>query len=86
MDSATKSALTTLTAQYYQQLPPARLSHTLPAAPILIRPAVQTFLYDHMFNEANAQTWPLPPAGYRLRVLKMVLGVLEGGVGGEDDV
>lgn len=78
--------LTILTAQYHQQLPPPRLAQSIPPAPILLRPEVQTYLYEHLFNEENPQAWPLPPASYRKRVLKMVLGVLETGATTEDDV
>ena len=78
--------LTTLTAQYHQQLPPARLAQSIPPAPVLLRPEVQTQLYEHLFNEENPQAWPLPPASYRKRVLKMVVGALEAGATTEDDV
>ena len=85
MESHTEAKLTTLTALYNQRLPPPRLAHALPPPAILIRPAVQSFLYEHMFQPDNDHTWPLAPAGYRLRVLKMLLGFLESAVG-EDDV
>lgn len=84
MDADTEERLTTLTALYNQRLPPPRLAHALPTPAILIRPAVQSFLYEHMFHPDNDHTWPLAPAGYRLRVLKMLLEVLEGAVGGDD--
>jgi len=30
-----------------------------------------------MFNEDNPQAWPLPPVGYRMNVLKMIIRRLE---------
>lgn len=72
--------ITLLTAQYYQQVPPTQLESLLPDGRILLRPDLQATLYGRLFNEENPETWPLPPVSYRARVLKMVLGRLEGAI------
>ncbi|KAF7585519.1 hypothetical protein BBP40_010737 [Aspergillus hancockii] len=69
-------SLNTLTAQYFQQLDPPHL--TLPNASTIIHPNLQTAIYERMFNEATL--WPLPPVGYRTRVLKIIISRIEEGI------
>ncbi|KAE8387215.1 hypothetical protein BDV23DRAFT_195955, partial [Aspergillus alliaceus] len=69
-------SLKILPAQYFQQLDPAHLS--LPKATTIVHPDVQTAIYEHMFNEATV--WPLPPVGYRTRVLKTIISRIEEGI------
>ncbi|EYE94927.1 protein-lysine N-methyltransferase [Aspergillus ruber CBS 135680] len=64
-----------LIAQYNQQVPAPQLP--LPSGTTLLHPATQSTIYERMFNKDNPQAWPLPPVGYRMRVLKMILGRLE---------
>ncbi|PGH06251.1 hypothetical protein GX51_02448 [Blastomyces parvus] len=73
-----------LVAQYLQLLEPQRLS--IPAHNVLIRPAVQQLIYQRMFDEAHV--WPIPPLGYRIRVLKMLISKLEESISNpeEDEV
>lgn len=61
-----------LVAQYFQLVDPPHLA--LPSGNALIQPAVQEALYERMFDEALT---PLPPATYRLRVLKLILARIE---------
>ncbi|KAL4994119.1 putative methyltransferase-domain-containing protein [Aspergillus recurvatus] len=62
-----------LTAQYFQQVDPPSIS--LPDGPALISPIIQSAIYESMFNEDTA--WPLPPASYQTRVLKMIIARIE---------
>ncbi|KAL4917092.1 putative methyltransferase-domain-containing protein [Aspergillus aurantiobrunneus] len=62
-----------LSAQYFQQVDPPSLS--LPDGPALVSPAIQSAIYENMFNEDTA--WPLPPAPYQTRVLKMIIARIE---------
>lgn len=74
-----------LIAQYNQQVPAPQLP--LPSGTTLLHPATQSTIYERMFNKDNPQAWPLPPVGYRMRVLKMILGRLEEAiVNPEEDV
>ncbi|KAE8377448.1 putative methyltransferase-domain-containing protein [Aspergillus bertholletiae] len=69
-------SLKKLTAQYFQQLDLPHLS--LPNAATIVRPDIQCVIYEHMFNEAAL--WPLPPVGYRTRVLKTIVSRIEEGI------
>lgn len=72
-----------LTAQYFQLVDPSTLA--LPTGEILVQHAVQTALYERMFN--NAAMFPLPPANYRTRVLKLILSRIEAAISDpEEDV
>ncbi|KAL4869675.1 hypothetical protein BDV12DRAFT_167465 [Aspergillus spectabilis] len=62
-----------LAAQYFQQVEPPSLS--LPDGPTLVSPTIQSAIYEHMFNDNTA--WPLPPAPYQARVLKMIIARIE---------
>ncbi|OJD14442.1 hypothetical protein AJ78_05210 [Emergomyces pasteurianus Ep9510] len=62
-----------LAAQYLQLLEPQRLS--IPPKNVLIRPGVQQLIYQSMFDETHV--WPIPPPGYRTRVLKILISKLE---------
>ncbi|KAJ5929751.1 hypothetical protein N7454_006701 [Penicillium verhagenii] len=63
------------TAQYFQLVNPPDLD--LPPDNVLIRPEVQTALYEHMFDESLT---PLPPAAYRTRILKLLIARIESAV------
>ncbi|KAJ5621977.1 hypothetical protein N7528_005209 [Penicillium herquei] len=65
----------TLTAQYFQLVDPPHLS--LPPDNVLLRPEVQTALYEHMFDESLT---PLPPTTYRTRILKLLIARLENAI------
>lgn len=65
-------AIRILVAQYFQLVDPPHLA--LPSGNVLIQAAVQEALYELMFDEAIT---PLPPATYRLRVLKLILARIE---------
>ena len=85
-----------LVAQYFQQVPPPQLS--VPDGPTLLQPAVQTSLYKRMFDTTNANAdtdtntgpgtgnWPLPPASYQTRVLKMIITRMEESISDPEDV
>ena len=62
-----------LVAQYFQQVDTRDLD--LPHGHAIVRPDVQTAIYERMFNETLV--WPVPPVGYRSRVLKMILAQIE---------
>lgn len=64
-----------LVAQYFQLVDPSDLA--LPDGPVLVRPDVQTALYERMFAET---VFPLPPANYRARVLKLILARIEASI------
>ncbi|KAL1878365.1 hypothetical protein Plec18167_004437 [Paecilomyces lecythidis] len=68
-----KTCVAKLVAQYFQLVEPRELC--VPSAEAIVRPAVQAAIYEQMFNEATV--WPLPPAGYRTRVLKMIISRIE---------
>lgn len=61
-----------LAAQYFQLVDPPLLS--IPPGNVLVRPHIQTALYERMFDEALT---PLPPATYRTRVLKLIITRIE---------
>ncbi|KAE8359746.1 hypothetical protein BDV27DRAFT_149325 [Aspergillus caelatus] len=69
-------SLKKLAAQYSQQLDLTHLS--LPNTSTIVRPDIQCAIYEHMFNEAAL--WPLPPVGYRTRVLKTIIARIEEGI------
>lgn len=69
-------SLKKLAAQYSQQLDLTHLS--LPNTSTIVRPDIQCAIYEHMFNEAAV--WPLPPVGYRTRVLKTIIARIEEGI------
>ncbi|THC98732.1 hypothetical protein EYZ11_001795 [Aspergillus tanneri] len=62
-----------LIRQFHQQVDPALLP--LPQGATIIHPALQSAIYESMFNEASV--WPLPPIYYQARVLKMILSRIE---------
>lgn len=62
----------TLAVQYFQLVDPSNLA--LPPGNVLVQPAVQQALYEHMFDETLT---PLPPTTYRTRVLKQILARIE---------
>lgn len=66
-------ALRLLAAQYFQLVEPQFLS--IPSGHTLVRPSVQESVYRDMFSESTV--WPLPPARYRMRVLKSLLSKIE---------
>jgi hypothetical protein len=68
-----EASLRLLIAQYFQLVEPQNLQ-ILPG-PSLKKPAVQAAIYEHMFNEVVL--WPIPPATYRTRVLKMIISRIE---------
>ncbi|KAL4875484.1 putative methyltransferase-domain-containing protein, partial [Aspergillus karnatakaensis] len=65
-----------LAAQYFQQVEPSSLS--LPDGPTLVSPAIQSAIYERMFNDDTA--WPLPPAPYQTRVLKTIIARIEASI------
>ncbi|KAJ5730985.1 uncharacterized protein N7483_005493 [Penicillium malachiteum] len=65
----------TLAAQYFQLVDPPHLS--LPPDNVLLRPEVQTALYEHMFDESLT---PLPPPTYRTRILKLLIARIENAI------
>lgn len=72
-----------LTAQYFQLVDPPALA--LPPGAVLVQPAVQKVLYERMFNEEAI--FPVPPANYRARVLKLILSRIEAAISDpEEDV
>ena len=66
-------ALRLFAAQYFQLVEPQFLS--IPPRHVLIRPSAQESIYRDMFDDSTA--WPLPPARYRMRVLKTLLSKIE---------
>ncbi|GES57783.1 protein-lysine N-methyltransferase [Aspergillus terreus] len=62
-----------LARQYGEQLDPSLL--TFPPARTLLGPAVQSALYNRMFDDATV--WPQPPISYQTRVLKTLLARME---------
>lgn len=66
-------SLETFAAQYFQVVEPLNL--TFPSGEVLIKPEVQQWVYQNMFNETTV--WPVPPVGYRNRVLKTLLSKIE---------
>ena len=65
-------SIRTLAAKYFQLVDPPKLA--LPPGNVLVQPAVQQALYEHMFDETLT---PLPPAPYRTRVLKLIIARIE---------
>lgn len=62
-----------LAAQYFQAVEMPQLS--IPPSNLLIKHAAQQWIYHNMFNEA--ELWPIPPLGYRSRLLKLLLAKIE---------
>ncbi|PYI16736.1 hypothetical protein BO99DRAFT_339451 [Aspergillus violaceofuscus CBS 115571] len=73
--SSPASPLDRLVSQYYQQLELPSLA--LPDNATLLTPTTQHALYNRMFNDFDPALWPLPPAHYRMRVLKLIIARLE---------
>lgn len=72
-----------LVAQYFQLVEPRDLC--VPSADAIVNPAVQAAIYERMFNQDTL--WPIPPASYRTRVLKMILSRIEESISNpEEDV
>lgn len=75
-------AIHILAVQYFQLVEPPNLA--IPPGDVLVRPDVQTALYERMFDEALT---PLPPATYRTRVLKLIIARIEDSISNpEEDV
>lgn len=70
----------TLSAQYFQLVDPPHLC--LPPDDVLLRPEVQTALYERMFDESIT---PLPPTTYRTRILKLLIARIEGAMKDPDE-
>ncbi|PGH16960.1 hypothetical protein AJ80_05028 [Polytolypa hystricis UAMH7299] len=70
-----------LVAQYLQVVEAHNVS--IPPGYVLLKPDVQDYIYQHMFNETNI--WPLPPTGYRIRILKMLLAKMEESMSDPDE-
>ncbi|EFW13963.1 hypothetical protein D8B26_004123 [Coccidioides posadasii str. Silveira] len=68
-----ESDLRIFAAQYFQVVDAQSL--IFPSNPVLIKPAAQKWVYQNMFNEDVI--WPIPPASYRMRVLKALLSRIE---------
>ncbi|KAJ5757096.1 uncharacterized protein N7511_007278 [Penicillium nucicola] len=62
-----------LAAQFFQLVDLQHLA--LPPGSVLVQPEVQAAIYEHMFNETTV--FPIPPANYRSRVLKLILSHIE---------
>lgn len=73
LSSEEEASLRKLAAQYFQAVELPQLS--IPASSILIKHAAQQWIYQNMFNEAIL--WPIPPLGYRSRLLKLLLAKIE---------
>lgn len=72
-----------LARQFHEQLDPHLLP--LPHGRAIVHPAVQSAIYESMFNEASL--WPIPPANYQARVLKMILSRIDEAISDpEEDV
>lgn len=69
---AMADSIRTLAVQYFQLVDPPNLA--LPPGNVLVQPAVQQALYEHMFDETLT---PLPPTTYRTRVLKQIIARIE---------
>ncbi|OJJ48099.1 hypothetical protein ASPZODRAFT_157906 [Penicilliopsis zonata CBS 506.65] len=67
------ASLDKLVAQYFQLVEPRELE--LPCSSRLVTPAVQRAIFERMFDDARVS--PVPPAGYRSRVLKMIISQIE---------
>lgn len=63
-------------AQYFQVVETQNLP--FPSNDILIKPEVQQWIYQNMFNETSV--WPIPPVGYRSRVLKNLFSLIENSI------
>lgn len=78
-----EACLRKLVAQYFQLVEPRDLC--VPSADAIVNPAVQAAIYERMFNQDTL--WPIPPASYRTRVLKMILSRIEESISNpEEDV
>jgi hypothetical protein len=64
-----------LVAQFFQLVAPQDLYNSFPPSDILKDPNVQNILYRQMFDESSVV--PIPPVGYRVRVLKEILSRIE---------
>lgn len=70
-----RSQLEKLISQYFQLVDPRELFYNLPSPNTLKNVNVQTILYQEMFDENTI--FPIPPASYRIRVLKEILSRIE---------
>lgn len=70
--SSMADAIHKLAAQYFQLVDPPNLD--IPPGHVLVRPDVQTALYERMFDESLT---PLPPTNYRARILKLLIARIE---------
>lgn len=61
-------------AQFFQLMDPRSLA--IPPPDILKRPSVQNKIYNEMFDE-DALSPIIPPASYRVRVLKSIVTKIE---------
>ena len=75
MSEAEDHGIGRLIAQYFQLIDPKSLA--IPPPCILKRPDVQNQIYNDMFDEDSLAPI-IPPAGYRLRVLKSIVTIIEG--------
>lgn len=66
--------VTRLIAQYFELVDLRNM--TIPSSSVLKNPVTQNRLYNEMFNE-DLLTPVIPPATYRLRLLKKVIAVIE---------
>ncbi|QSS56479.1 methyltransferase domain-containing protein [Histoplasma capsulatum var. duboisii H88] len=81
MQPLIESQMDLLVSQYLQLLEPQYLC--FPPNNALLRPAVQQLIYQRMFDETLV--WPIPPPGYRIRVLKMLISKLEKSISNTDE-
>ena len=63
-----------LIAQYFELVDLRSLS--IPSSTVLKDPITQSRIYNEMFNEDVLQP-VIPPVGYRLRLLKKLIAVIE---------
>lgn len=74
MSDTQNHGITRLVAQYFQLIDPKSLA--IPPPCILKRSSVQAQIYNEMFDEDSLAP-VIPPAGYRLRVLKSIVTRIE---------
>lgn len=68
-------------SQYLQLVDPNYLS--FPPPDVLIKPEVQTSIYQNLFNEDNSKF--LPPLKYQTRVLKDLISRIEKAISNPDE-
>jgi hypothetical protein len=74
MSDTEDHSIVRLIAQYFQLIDPKSLA--IPTPCILKRPSVQEQIYNEMFDEVSLSPI-IPPASYRLRVLKSIVTRIE---------